>query len=756
MFRLGRIGQLDQLFSPLSARENRAIFFYRISTCSDEILQFIKKYYEEARRNGVIIDGRIPNPTPQNLDYFFEMMGQAFRPDQAFLDQSLQKWLPRMSQQQRASVTEAMYSTFQDMKRDGKNDNMLKNAYTKYMCWLYYKFERIVNKLGADSPPKILYDGEISHYELQLLTVLSRAGADIVLLERNGDGNYLQLDPRSELSMLYEAGGTARFPDDFSLKWVQEELVKDVNRNRLYGPLPTIHPCTNAWMKRASAQEILTPVQSRGTESQFFYNSFIVQYGVEDKLTCSSDLFSFYKQLKNETRKICVVNGSIPTPTPEEVSQIKRSNYSNVEQLLSDLTRNIQYTANVELERLMRKSFIDVILDENKQLSGNILKLTNKAVYLLCWLKRYQKELFSNWKLPEVSVFILFGTCASDHEAMFLTFLSQLPVDAFVLVPDLNAGCSLSSSNVLEIRYECSAPIHSFPTEHAQIRVSTSAYQAERELDSLLYQDSGLYRNQQYGKAESVTLQTMYEEIALLWDQELKYRPSFSTDNQVVVVPVLLEKICGVKDGSTAQYWYDIKKLITPDTLVIKGLPWIDPTHSNPIKPFATQFLQNKKLARSKIKAHQAYQYGILRPDVQDHILDQLQVLLDRKTIVGTYENGTEYTIISTVLNLDQEILRMIQRFDFTKKNPKLIFINTTEKTLSLEESILVAFLNLVGFDILFFVPTGYQCIEKYFSGPLVNEQQIGEYMYDLPIPNFQTVHDPSRNPIRKLFGRSF
>ena len=133
-----------------------------------------------------------------------------------------------------------------------------------------------------------------------------------------------------------------------------------------------------------------------------------------------------------------------------------------------------------------------------------------------------------------------------------------------------------------------------------------------------------------------------------------------------------------------------------------------------------------------------------------------MQLLLDRKLIIGTYQNGTEYTIISTVLNLNKDILRMIQRFDFTKKNPKIIFINTTEKTLSLEDSILVAFLNLVGFDILFFFFIGYQCIEKHFSAHLVYEQQIGEYMYDLPIPNFQTLQEPTLNPIRKLFGRSF
>lgn len=108
------------------------------------------------------------------------------------------------------------------------------------------------------------------------------------------------------------------------------------------------------------------------------------------------------------------------------------------------------------------------------------------------------------------------------------------------------------------------------------------------------------------------------------------------------------------------------------------------------------------------------------------------------------------------MLNLNRELLRLIQKFDFTKKNPKLIVVNTTEKLLSLEDSILVAFLNLVGFDIVFFVPTGYQCIEKYFNGPFANEHQLGEYLYDLAAPNFDTLQEGGLHSIRKLFGRSF
>lgn len=264
-----------------------------------------------------------------------------------------------------------------------------------------------------------------------------------------------------------------------------------------------------------------------------------------------------------------------------------------------------------------------------------------------------------------------------------------------------------------------------------------------------------MYRNQQYGKAEAVTLRTMYEEISILWDQELKYRPSFSVVDQTVTMPVLLEKICGVKDGQINAYWLEIKKLFTPDTLVVRDVPWLKGTDANPMKPFATQFLKNGRLQRNKIKEHKAYPYGILRGEMQEHLLDKLQLLLDQKVVAGTYQNGTEYTVVAAALNLNRDLLRLIQKFDFTKKNPKLIIINTTEKILSLEDSILVAYLNLIGFDILFFVPTGYQCVEKYLPEDYVNEQQIGEYLYDLSVPDFHSVQESGLSSIRRLFGRS-
>ena len=424
--------------------------------------------------------------------------------------------------------------------------------------------------------------------------------------------------------------------------------------------------------------------------------------------------------------------------------------------MILDLSSNFNSISNTELRHIVHKSFVDIMLTESKKEGNNLNRLTNKAVYLLCWFRRYMPNLLANWKMPDIACFIHMGECKNENEAMFLSFLARLPVDVLILNPNLNTKCCLEDRLLYEVNYQESLSMTRYPEESSQVRIGTVAYHAERELDTLMYQDSGIYRNQQYGKANVICLQTMYEEIKILWDQELKYRPNFSTVDGVVNIPVIFAKVSGVKDGLVAPYWVSVKELITPDTTVITRAPYIRPTDPSPMKSFAAEFFKNGKLQRNKIKNHPNYPYGILREDMQDFILDKLQIMIDQKLIRGIGENGTEYTVIAQVLNLPKDIVRQIQKFDFTKKNPKLIYINTTETIISLEDSILTAFLNLIGFDIVFFVPTGYQSIEKYFNTQLMEEHQIGEYMYDLQVPDLKKLSLNSARPSwrDKIFKR--
>ena len=108
MFEHRALGSLDDFFLEYRQRREQGIYFYRINGYNDHIREFLERYFEEARRAGVVIEGRIPNPDERNLAYYEEIMGMQFQLSMGFLLSSLQKWLPRMKDSQRKNVAESL------------------------------------------------------------------------------------------------------------------------------------------------------------------------------------------------------------------------------------------------------------------------------------------------------------------------------------------------------------------------------------------------------------------------------------------------------------------------------------------------------------------------------------------------------------------------------------------------------------------------------------------------------------------------
>ncbi len=758
MLEYQKIQNLDDFFTDLNRRREQGVYCYRISGYLPEIKAFIRKYYNTARQNGVILEGGISNPTNQNLAYYQEQMGSDFQMRVGFISGSLQKWLPRMNAQQCTAVSSSIYDTLDGLRKAGKPESVLKNVYIKFMCWLYYKFERILSQLGSAQLPKILYEGRISSHELLLISVLAHAGCDVIMLEYQGDAEYLKQDPGSIYSELLTLPGMQAFPEGFSLKQIRQDIQQEVSQRRLYGTPPEIMNCTNAWLNEHDSvfESIRKNPAQRGTDSKLFYNCYCRMFGVEEKQTYPSALYHIYSQLKQENRPVIVLDQEFPMPSPQEVNAIHRNNTTRTQDMIADLSTNLNYSANLQLQRLMQKSFMDVMLEEAAKPDMNQGKLSSLGISVLCWLKKYQAELFHAWKMPELGCILYLGGCKNEKEALFLKFMARLPVDILILLPDPRQKCCLEDSLLYEQHFQDSLPITQYPKDISEIRLGTTAYHAERELDSLMYQDSGLYRNQQYGRANAVTLRTTYEEIALYWKEDVSMRPNFSTEGGIVTVPVIFAKISGVRDGDEKRYWEAAKELMAESPYVILRAPFMDANTQNPIRPYVSDFLINQRVQRDRIKNHVNYAYGFLRPEIQEHMLDKLQLLLDQKIIRGTYENGTEYTILATVLNLNLDLVREIQKFDFTKKNPKLIYIIADEKMISIEDTIIIAFLNLIGFDILFLVPTGYQCVEKFFQKNMMEEHQIGEYRYDMRVPDIRKFSGKpyKPNPFGNLFKK--
>lgn len=736
----------NDLFVDLEKRVESGVYFYRISGYNPQIHELIKKYFQAASKNGIIIENGLKNPDNNSISFYNEQLGTEFSLDMGFIDMKLKKWLPRMKDGCRQNITAVIYDTLAEMRANGKNDNILKNTYIKFMCWLYYRFERVVNSLDGRHSMYILYEGECGLYQFMFLNVLSKAGCDVILLQYRNDSLCQSVD---ELAI----GNMGAFPEGFCLRKVLNEIRDDMEISRLYGIKPQTSNCTNAWISGKIFEDVRKKIPERGSEANVFYNCFCRINGVEDKVQYLNDLYQLQMELKNSGRKGVIISNAIEPPLPNEIQAIKRGNYQNIFQLISGLSQNIRISCGQELQSLMIKAFTDLMLEEGRKSDVSLGKLMNTGVCLLCWIKKYLQPLFGAKYNNEIAWFFYMGGCKTNTEALFCRFLARLPVDVLIFCPDLSKKCCISDTLLYEINYVHSLEVAEYPQENTNLRVGTTAYHAERELDTMMYGSCGIYRNQQYSKVNSVTLQTMYEEIELLWNQEMVFRPGFSVIGDTANIPVIFSKVSGIKDGDVPSYWSSIKRLLGNNTKYISSVPCITKDAANPISPSTVQFLKNGKLQRDKIKNHKSYQYGYLRGTVQDYILDKLQELLDSGIIDGVGKNGMEYTVIATVLNLDKQILRMLQGFDFTKNNPKLVYLITDEKTLSPEDTIQAAFLNLAGFDIVFFVPTGYRCIEGCLAKNIVEEHQIGSYVYDLKPPDFSRIQ---ANPNQSLLGRLF
>ena len=428
---------LDEFFVELSKRREKGGLFYRINHISDEIKRFICRYYSAAQKSGVIIEGKIENPLKEHLAYYGDIMGNGFQMNQDFILKGLEKWLPRMGIHQRRNAAHSLYNSLKNMREAGKTETVLKNTYVKFMCWLYYKFERVVNQFGQENIPKILYCGSISSYELMFITFISAAGCDVVLLQAAGDREYLKLDPDSKWSVEYKAAGGKAFPEDFSL----QRFLQDSEEEKQFEGQACLVNCTNAWIEGKGLSDFLQAPLARGSKKDWFYNCYCRINGVDDRLTYTNELYQFHLSLQNEKRPVVIENGRIPKPVPEEIRKIRRKiKYEHSEQLLMELQTNIQ-SANPQLRAVLVKAFVQIIREEAEKAGSNINRLMNKAVYLLCWINRYQNQLFRNWQAPQISCFIYMGGCRNADEAMLMRYLARTPVDVLILCPDLHVQC---------------------------------------------------------------------------------------------------------------------------------------------------------------------------------------------------------------------------------------------------------------------------------------------------------------------------
>lgn len=750
------ITDMNDFFLEKSKRNNNVSYAAVINTYNHQIHKFLLSYYGAAIHSGAVIENKLENPTNEQIAYMTETIGSDFNVSSAFISSKLTRWIQTLSQTQANILSESMYSLLIDLRNMGKNDSVLKNAYIKFMCWLYYRFQSVLTQIGRDTIPKIIYEGTITNYELYMLEMLLRCGCDILILDY---GAQDKVKSESMFPKSISVENANAFPTDFSIQQLKKETISQQKLQNICGPDSTYKAYKNGWLDDINMNEI---TKTNRAADNMICSSFIKFNGVEDRNAYLSQLYKLYDAIKDANRNITIVEHGIPQPTPDEINSIKRSNCSSITDIMAFISANLRLQ-DAELMKYAKHKFCGYLTALNA--SDDMLHKTEQSVVkMLAVFNRYA-NLFS-MKTPGC-IFVLETSPLSKPDYEFLEFLSDFPIDIVIFNPS-NIDDSIQSS-VLETTYSDTLTVNKFPTETTDASYSTTAFNAENDLTSMMYQDTGMYRNRQYQKAEPIILKTMYEEIEILWDEDVSMRPGFNTTNEKVIIPTIFAKICGVKNANKKAYIKSIEKLVVnndnvlyirdhvsflnnassgfgsnfssglslmADSVIGSALSSVrsqsQPQNSRPAN--LASVMTKGQIDEELVRKHELFKFNYLRDETISFMIDGVKKVIESGTIDGIGKNGAENTFLTMFFNLPKEIVTLIQKFDFTKINPKIVYTNSGESTLTLEETMLFQYLSFLGFDIVMFIPTGYNTVEKYFNKKLFTEYQIGDYMYDLSL----------------------
>ena len=767
--------KLDDFFLSPTERVPAGAFGVYMSGAAPSEWPLLGRYAAEAVASGAAVSGRPANPDEAALNRWSQKIGDGFEPERGWMLSAMRKWLPELPAQTAEAMADGLEASVRALQAARKPQTVLRSGFLKLMCWLNGPFRRAM-KSGA----KTLLIGAPGQYEQMLIDLLQRAGSDVLVLVPGGAAQGLD-----GLLERYAGPGAQPFAPTLSLKEVMaaapapqraapnpvrsaqpapqrtappqrpnpipSQRPNPVPPQRPAAPAappipkPQINLCTNAWMEQAELAQILTPPGARSAPNAQICNAFLRVNGVQDKLTYVNELYQMGVQLRGSRRRLAIVDGQLELPKPDEVAKVSRGNARDADALIRLLAANLQAGARTSIQPMLMYAFGQVMLDEAKR-EPNLNRLMTTGVTLICWIRRWKEALFGDGRDLTPAVFMWMNGPCTPREALFARMLAGLPVDVVSLSPDRALTTPIEDERLLTLDYPDVLAVPRFPTDGSASRMQTVAAAAEGELDTLLYND-GLYRDRQFARAEAVPLQTTYDEIRILWRQELKYRPNFSVNAGQVTLPVLFARVSGVRDGKLPAYWQSIRELTGEGVYYRDALP-VAEIQTNPAAAAAKEWLRGGRLLRDRIRGHRLNPWGLLREETQDFMFDGLQSMLDQRLIRGTFENGTEFRVLSTALALPKPLLRMVQSFDFTKCNPKVVCVCAEERAWTIDDAIMLTFLHKLGFDVVLFVPTGYQTIEPFLNALAPQEHQLGGYVYDLRVPDLSTL------PQEGLLGR--
>lgn len=710
---------------------------------ADSFRGFLIDSYVGVLKNGLFFKEKLPAPTTDEIAKAAQYTAASF--DNAEdIRKALEIWLHAENIPcDGGAVAEVMARAVAEC---GVNK---KNTYFVMLCWLM--------KYLSKRPSAVLFAGFATLRELYFLCMLNAAGVKITLVSYGLDKDFEKLAFKDRVT---EKSGSQSSP-------IQIDFEKiDLSREARLSEMRAAANSVSGLVKRMDTsaagifEDVIKDRKKRVIESGGVYteDGDIPVYcaaliGYSDETVYTNMLVKFKENFAGLKKQLIFIEKPLENPNAEEVRALGSIPRTSTADMIDALAMAVDLKGDKTRTALAQKALREILSELN---TGNQTVVMNYGNKFVTWLYRCTQARKYSVRYEDIPVVLYYGDI-SQSEMYFLSLMTQCGFDVVYISPNKKNMQTVVDKNIGGLMQIFELPQSkdsgAYPAKAIKTKVATVAYNAERDLDTMLYGgDTGIYRSFQFPNSQSVTLKTTFEEIGILWDQEARFRTGFATAGNLVSVPNIFAKISGVENGNLNNYWEDVRKKLTPETMfyVMAKQPAEPPEVDLSVY---RQFCRNGEYDVERLKASTLNKISYLPDRIQDMLFYKLQ-----ETASSGFLKLEGDELMCSVLHFgldhhSKRTLQLIQQFDFTRTIPKIVCVDPVEDTFSKWECINLVLYNLIGFDILLYTPTGYKNLETYVSSDAFEEHTMNRFLYDVEVPKFKI---PSKEKSGGFFGKLF
>lgn len=703
---------------------------------------FLIDQYVGVQKNGLFFKEKLPAATTDDISKAAQYTAASFD-SAADIKKALDMWLSAENiPADGAAIAEVMAQAVADC---GVNK---KNTYFVMLCWLM--------KYLGKRPNAVLFVGSATLKELYFLYMLHAAGVRVTLVSYGLDKDFEKLPYKNKI---YLKDGKQKAPIQIDFEKI--DLSKEAKLSEMRAAANNVSGLVKRINTSAAGifEDVIKDRKSRVIQSGGVYSEdgeipvyCAALVGYEDETVYTNMLVKFKESFAGLKKQLIFIEKTLDNPNAEEVRALGTVPRTSTTDMIDALAMLIDLKGDKTRTALAQKALRELLGELN---TGNQTVVFNYGNKFITWLYRCTQARKYSVLYEDIPVVLYYGDI-SQSEVYFLNFMTQCGFDVVYISPNkinLKTVVDKNLNGLMQI-FELPQTKESgtYPTKAIKTKVATVAYNAERDLDTMLYGgDTGIYRSFQFPNSQSVTLKTTFEEISILWKQEARFRTGFTTSGNLVSVPNIFAKISGVEDGNMNAYWDDVRDKLTSETILIVKKPNPSENACSDLSAYR-QFYRNGEIDTEKLKASTLNKYSYLPDRIQDMLFYKLQETVS-SNFIKLQGDELMCSVLHFGMNLGKDFLQLVQRFDFTKTIPKLIYIDAVEDTFTLSECIQTVMCNLIGFDVLIYTPTGYKNIETFVSVDAFEEHIMNQFVYQTEVPKFKI---PSAKKGGGLFRRLF